>query len=64
MPVHHSVMAKIIRDGMDEYWRVIYAPSEEGMTSIEIGWRREHAATMKRLNDRFGAKWDEIFKEG
>jgi hypothetical protein len=54
-------MAQIIRKGMDHYWRVVYAPSDEGFDAIEIGWRRQHEADMKWLNEKFGKQFEEIF---
>ena len=56
-----SKMVEIIRQAMDDYWRVIYAKSEKGMNSTEIKWRRDHAKDMERMNKKFGADFDRIF---
>lgn len=62
MPVcKPDLMAQIIRDGMDDYWRVIYAKSEDGMSQIEIGWRRDHAASIARFEKKYGAELDKFF---
>ena len=62
MPVvHASVMSKIIRDGMDHYWRAVYSDSDEGLSASELEWKRGHERDMDRMEKKFGAQFDEFF---
>jgi hypothetical protein len=61
MPVTSSVMAQIIREGMDHYWRVVYSVTDEGLDATEIEWKREYERDMRRLDEKFGAQFDLMF---
>lgn len=58
-----GVMAQIIRDGMDDYWRVVYSKTDDGLTPFELGQKREHEASLARLEKKFGREFDRIFGE-
>lgn len=57
-----GVMSQIIREGMDEYWRAVYAPSDDGLSPIEIQWRCGHERDVKRMEEKFEHKWNAFFK--
>lgn len=61
MVVGLSHMTKIIRDGMDDYWRVVYSKTDDGLSAMELEWKRDHEASMKRMDEKFGAEFDRIF---
>lgn len=61
MVVSRGVAAQIIREGMDDYWRVVYSPTDDGLSDLELEWKRDHEATMNRWDEKFGAEFDRIF---
>lgn len=56
-----SVMGKIIREGMDDYWRVVYSKTDDGLDATELKWKRDHERDLARLEKKFGADFDRIF---
>jgi len=56
-----GVMSKIIRETMDDYWRVVYSKTDEGLSPLELSWKREHEAELIRLDEKFGKQFNEIF---
>ena len=56
-----GIMAQIIRDGMDEYWKAVYSPTDDGLDAIELQWKRQHKADLVRLEKKIGADFDRIF---
>ncbi len=58
-----GVMAQIIRDGMDAYWRAVYSPTDEGLDATEIEWKRDHQQTIKRMEEKFGDAYAEFFEK-
>lgn len=62
MPVvPYSYMSKIIREGMDHYWRVVYSKTDKGLDAYELKWKRDHERDIKRLNKKFGPLFDREF---
>jgi hypothetical protein len=64
MACSYSVMSQIIEEGMAHYWRVIAAPSDEGLAPYEIEWRRDDARAMDRFDKKFGREIDETLARG
>lgn len=56
-----GVMAQIIREGMDDYWRVVCSTTDEGLSPIELEWKREHERDMARFDKKYGAQLDAMF---
>lgn len=56
-----GVMSKIIREGMDHYWRVVYSKTDDGLDASELKWKRQHERDMDRMEEKYGSRWDEIF---
>ncbi len=56
-----GVMAKIIREGMDDYWRVVYSKTDKGLDATELKWKRDWEHDLIRLDKKFGKQFDEIF---
>ena len=63
MAVGLGHMMKIIRDGMDAYWRAVHSTSDRGLSPTEIGWKRQHREDIARMEKKFGPEMDRIFKE-
>lgn len=61
MAVHVSHMVKMIREGMDHYWRVVYSKTDDGLNSTELGWKRDHERSMDRMKQKYGPELDRIF---
>ena len=64
MVVNRSVMARIIREGMDDYWRVVYSKTDDGLSATELKWKRDHKRDLARLENKFGPQFDRIFGKG
>jgi len=56
-----GVMAQIIREGMDDYWRVVYSKTDEGLSPVELSWKREWELDMEQMDKKFGKEWDSYF---
>lgn len=56
-----SVMAQIIREGMDHYWRVVYSKTDDGLDATELEWKRDHERSMARMEAKFGPQFDAMF---
>ena len=59
-----SVMAQIIREGMNDYWRVVYSKTDEGLNATELSWKQEWRRDMERIDRKFGAALDAEFGKG
>ena len=54
-------MAKLIREGMDNYWRVVYSATDDGLDAIELSWKRDWERDMQRAYDKYGKQFEEVF---
>ena len=57
MAVTARCMAQIIREGMDDYWRVVYSKTDEGLTDNELKTKRDWEKDMARLDQKFGKQF-------
>ena len=58
-----GVMAQIIHEAMDDYWRVVYSKTDEGLSPAERKWKRDHQNDMHRMVEKWGDKWEKEFSK-
>lgn len=61
MVLANGLMVKIIREGMDDYWRVVYSKSDKGLNATELKWKHDWKRDMKRAIKKYGTIYDDYF---